>query len=98
MRTFRRSLPEYATGLFEELEGKDITTATIQVGLAADTRTLPAAWLTPSVVTRPTPSTARVSLLIDTGIPVGRYVLWVKVTDTPEILPRPAVEDLLNVV
>lgn len=90
MRTFRRDFPEYATGLFTETEGKDMTSATAQIGLSSDRATPPTTWEAPDATSRPTVSTIRVSKLIDTDVAIGTYWLWIKVTDSPEVLPRVA--------
>lgn len=97
-RTFRRDSPEYATGLFTETEGKDITSDSIEVGLSTSSTTPPATWQAPDATTHPTPSTVRVSLLIDTDVAVGQHYLWARLTDNPEVLVRPATNNYLNVV
>lgn len=66
-------------------DGDDITADTVQVSLG--TYSDPATWVTP-VITRPTPSSATVKLLIDDTTPVGTYWLWCKVSDSPEVVPR----------
>jgi hypothetical protein len=98
MLTRYRSNPEYVTGTFTETEGKDITASTVQVGLSTSSTTPPTTWVNPSVLTRPTTSTARASLLIDTGTAAGTYTLWVKVVDAPETLVRPAKNELIRVI
>jgi hypothetical protein len=98
MQTRYRATPEYVTGMFTETEGKDITAATVQVGLSASSTTPPTTWVDPDDESRPTVSTARVSMLIGTGVQPGTYVLWVKVADSPETLVRPAKNELIRVI
>jgi hypothetical protein len=97
MLTRYRSTPEYVTGTFTETEGKDISGCDVQVGLSS-TKLPPTTWQAPDDLQRPTPSTARVSLLIDSDIPAGIYTLWIKVTDSPEVLVRPAKNALVKVL
>lgn len=89
MRTFRREFPEYATGLFTEHEGEDVSGITPEVGLSTSKDTPPAEWLSADVVLHPTPSTIRVKLLIDESVQAApKYFLWVRVPDNPETLVR----------
>lgn len=69
-----------------ETNGKDISGKTVQVSLG--TYTAPGTWASAAVLTRPTPSSATVQLLINSSTPVGRYHVWVKVSDSPEVVPR----------
>lgn len=98
MRTFRRDYPEHATALFTETTGKDLSVATVTVGLGADENTPPAAWAAPDLLERPTPSTIRASLLVRPTTTTGTYVLWVKVVDGPETLARAADNERIQIV
>ena len=87
---------EYASALITDTTGQDLTAATFQVGLGTNSRTAPAAWQAPDVQ-ESVGTNVRVKLLID-GITPGRYWLWVKITDTPEIIPTACTNDVITIV
>lgn len=98
-RRFYRADPEYATGVFTETTGADISGKTIEVGLSANAYTRPSVWQAPNRRTNPTLSTARVSLLIDSNVALtGPAILWARLADSPEVLPRPAADEELFIV
>lgn len=70
-----------------ETTGKDISGDTVQVSLG--TYGAPGTW-TSGVLTRPTASSATVKLLVTNTVTPGTYYVWVKVSDSPEIVPRRA--------
>lgn len=70
-----------------ETTGKDISTDTIQISLG--TANTPGTWTT-GVLTRPAASSATVKLLVTNSVTPGTYYVWVKVADSPEIIPRKA--------
>lgn len=98
MRKVFRSTPEYVTGVFTETDGKDIGACPVQVGLSDNANEQPATWKDPDRLERPTPASARASLLVDDSTPPGIYTLWVKVVDSPETLARPARNEMVQVV
>lgn len=72
-----------------ETTGKDISSATVTVSVG--TQSDPGPWVTPSVLTRPTPQSVTAKLLLNaaTGLTVGtRYFLWLRIGDTPEVIGR----------
>jgi hypothetical protein len=76
-------------GTVTEKTLKNISAATFEVVLGSET-TPGTTWLTPNVsVQGPDgPHTRVVQLLVNSGnTSKGVYYLWVRVTDTPEILP-----------
>lgn len=73
------------------------TTITASDDISSDTVTMclggydePSTFIVPDVITHPTPTTAVVKLLVGGDfVPAsGTYWLWVKVTDSPEVIPR----------
>lgn len=68
-----------------ETNGKNITGDTVQISLG--TYDAPGTWQA-GVVQRPGNSTAVIQLLINNTVAAGSYWVWVKVTDSPEIVPR----------
>lgn len=72
-----------------ETNGADISGGLVQIALGSYTD--PGPWRIPDVITRPTPSSATVKMLLGNGAPTaGTYYVWVRVTDTPEVVPRRA--------
>jgi hypothetical protein len=71
-----------------EKNGKDISGDTVTVSLG--TSQTPGRFVAPDVVTRPTPSTVVVQMLIGGSYrpTAGAYWLWVYLPDTPEHVPR----------
>lgn len=69
-------------------DGDDITGDTVAVSLG--TYTAPGAWQAPDTITHPTPSSVVVQILVGAATPTGSYYLWVKVSDSPEVVPRRA--------
>lgn len=71
------------------LSDDDLTTGGVQIGLSTvdgdlPTTWLPAGWPTPGV------NEARTTDPVDTGtLAPGFYVVWARVVDSPEVLPRP---------
>ena len=79
---------EYVTGRVEELNGGSLASATFEVGLGTYD-TPPGTWVTPADLEYEGASTALVSMLVDDNVtPMDKVWLWVRTTDTPEILPR----------
>lgn len=70
-----------------ELAGADISGDAVAIGLGTWTDP-PAVWADNPVITHPTPSSVTVQMLIDSSIAPGTYYVWVRVTDSPEIVPR----------
>lgn len=73
--------------------GEDISAKVVMMSLAPapDGYFTARTWVTPSVDTPQTDHATRVvQLLVDSSTAVGVYWVWVKVTDTPEIVPRRA--------
>lgn len=99
-RTFYRTMPEYATGTFTEKNGQDVSSATILVGLSPTGTPFvpPTTWITPDAITRPTTSTIKVSLLIDSDMTAGDFHLWAKVVDSSETLPRAATNEPIKII
>jgi len=74
-------------GTVTELTGKDITGAEFEVVLGSETQP-GTPWLTPNASEQgDSPAQRIVQLLVNNTTPKGTYHLWVRVTDTPEILP-----------
>lgn len=74
-------------GTITELTGKNLNSCTFEVVLGSETQP-GTTWLTPnSSVQGATVSERIVQLLVTDTTPKGKYYLWVRVTDTPEILP-----------
>lgn len=72
-----------------ETTGKDITNDLIAVSLG--TYEAPGAWVPPDKLSRPSASSVVVQLLVSNslGLTIGSsYHLWVRVTDSPEVVPR----------
>lgn len=67
-----------------ETTGKDISGDAAQISLG--TYAAPGPWVT-GVVTRPTPASVVVKLLVS-GVAPGTYYVWGRVTDSPEVVPR----------
>jgi hypothetical protein len=75
-------------GTITEKTGKNISAATFELALGSETN--PATWVTPTVNTVGTGNDQRVvKLLVNSSTPKGVYSLWVRVTDTPELIPMP---------
>lgn len=68
-----------------EVNGVDISADTVQISLGSYDQ--PGDWTAP-VADHPTTSSVTVKLLIDDSVDVGEYWVWVKITDSPEIVPR----------
>lgn len=72
----------------------DLTLGTVELGLSSDAVDQPTAWL-PGTWPTPGPSAtgeyeARTVSTVNTGaLAKGHYKVWAKLTDSPEILPRP---------
>lgn len=65
----------------------DIHADTVQVSLGSYAE--PGTWVAPSTdPAQSNPNQRVVSLLIDNEIAPGDYWLWVRITDSPEIVPR----------
>jgi hypothetical protein len=68
-------------------KNQDITGATFEMSLG--TRDEPAAWVPASMNNAGDGPNQRVlNLLVDASTPPGTYWLWVRLTDTPEVVPR----------
>lgn len=66
---------------------QDISTAMFEMSLG--TRDEPGAWVAASLNLPGDGLNQRVlNLLVDNTTPLGTYWLWVRLTDTPEIVPR----------
>lgn len=80
---------EYVGGTITETKGKDISADTFEMalGLAPDAPTT--GWSPPSFsAAGATPASKVVLLLVTDTTAPGTYGAWVRVTDTPEIVPR----------
>jgi hypothetical protein len=93
----------YVGGLVWEKSGKNISGDVYDIGLSPDENTLPTEWITtPSAVSTNSPGLAPftkngvlipvtaqryVQLLVSDTTPLGTYVCWVRVHDSPEIIP-----------
>jgi hypothetical protein len=65
----------------------DISGDTIVMSLGSSTA--PDSWVAPSVDEPQTDNTTRVvQLLVDDATEPGTYYLWLRLTDTPEVVPR----------
>ena len=74
-------------GTITEKTGKNLAAATFEVVLGSETQP-GTPWLTPNSSVQGTTTAERiVQLLVNSSTPKGTYHLWVRVTDTPEILP-----------
>jgi hypothetical protein len=72
-----------------ETTGDDISADPVRLSLG--TYTEPGTWVIPAVDEPQTDTSTRVAqMLIDATVPPGTYHLWVRVTDTPEVVPRRA--------
>lgn len=79
---------QYVGGTVHARFGDDISGATFEVGLSTSRSTPPTGWTTPSINTQgETVSDRLVKLLVDETTPPGKYTLWVRVTDFPEVEP-----------
>src|SRR4051812_26575651 len=89
---------EYVSALVTGPEGVDLTDDTVQVTIADASDRSPEnpAWRAPSTLEFPTVTTVRVRLLIgptgDVDLEVGRWRLWARVVDNPEVPWIPANE------
>lgn len=76
-------------GTVTEQTGKNISAATFELALGSET-TPATTWVAPTVSTAGTGNDQRiVKLLVNNATPKGTYTLWVRVTDTPELVPMP---------
>lgn len=79
----------YVGGTVTEQTGKDISAATFEVALGSET-TPATTWVAPTVSLVGTGNSQRiVKLLVTSSTPKGVYTLWVRVTDSPELVPMP---------
>lgn len=77
---------EYVMVDVTEVEGKDISSDTVQLSLGAFNA--PGDWITPDLLEHTSSSSVRVGIIVgDTYTPdVGEYSVWVKIDDVPEIV------------
>jgi hypothetical protein len=90
---------EYIGGTVTEDQGKALFPGTLALAFSADSRIAPDddAYVTPTVDTAGATAASRVvKLLIDSAAVTAHgltlddtYYLWVRITDVPEIAPRP---------
>lgn len=77
---------EYMSVVLES--DSDLTLATVELGLSDETNVQPASWL-PGTWPDPGTNIARTVAPVDTAnLALGFYKVWVRITDSPEILPR----------
>lgn len=78
---------EYVTADVSEVNGADITAASLEISLGS--YTTPGEWRTPDQLTRPSDSSATVGVLVGASyLPTaGRYWPWLRVADSPEVSP-----------
>lgn len=79
---------EQVGGTITEKNGKDLTSTTVEISLGSELR--PGTWTTPSVNILGPVNVRKVTMLVGAtpNTPKGEYWVWVKITDTPEIITR----------
>lgn len=77
---------EYVGGTVSETSGKDISGATFKMSLGSSTQ--PGPWVDPSVSSPGAGNSQRVlKLLVSSTTPKGRYYVWARISDSPEVAP-----------
>lgn len=77
---------EYVEAQIIETNGQDLSSCVWKVGLSTIYDTPPTDWQAPDVTTFPTTGQAIVKMLATNSIDPGRYWLWVRDEDNPEVL------------
>jgi hypothetical protein len=89
---------EYLVATVTERNGESLAATTFEVGLSSSRTEPPDTWQDPDVTTIDG-ATAEVSLLVDDVAQVGDYLfLWVRATDSPEVLPLVCTNAVVSVV
>ncbi|WP_426243656.1 hypothetical protein [Nocardioides sp. LHG3406-4] len=89
---------EFVTAALAEKNDASLAGATFEVSLGSSTTKAPDdGWQAPDEQ-EVTGSTASVSLLIDNADQIGRWYLWVKLTDSPEVILLACRNDSISVV
>lgn len=76
--------------------GRDISAATITVGVAARHAGPPTTLRAPDGSTSPKPNIRLIDYIVDSALPLGEYILWVWVSDSGD--DRPIRAGRFNVV
>ena len=84
---------EYVGGTITDINGKNISAATFDIGFILATGgviTAPTGvqWVSPSLTTVITNSSVQILFLVPTSQTPGVYSVWGRMHDTPEVLPR----------
>lgn len=81
-------MAEFVSAIVDDETCADLTSTTFEVGIGGFTEDdLPTSWSTPDIDETITPKRRKIGKLIDSGVSVGVHWVWIKATDTPEIVP-----------
>lgn len=80
---------EFVKGIITETTGQSLASAVIKIGYTEYQGGYPATWIDPDFTSTPAVNQRVVGLLVTQTVPVGEYMLWAKIQDSPELIVRP---------